>query len=145
MSDEKKISMMNDFVKSLEEQDREKMMSIITDDFCWHTPHGSFCGREEMNRYLDWFHQTTTNLKFKDVGLKKIIQGDRAIYEHEISGEMLGEKVSFLTMCSYKFNGEKIQEVSSVYDRLTLAEQASSSWLPKKMVNTVVNQMQKGL
>lgn len=145
MSEEKKISMMHDFVKSLEAKDREKMMSIITDDFCWHTPSGSFCGREELSRYLDWFEKNIDNLKFKGVGLDILIQGDRAIYEHEISGKMQGEKVTFPSMCSYKFNGEKIQEVNTVYDRLSLAEQASSSWLPKKMVNTVVNQMEKGL
>ena len=145
MADEKRIALMHDFVKSLENEDREKFMSIVTDDFCWNTPFGRFCGRDELNRYLDWFHSTTKNLKFQDVGVEAMVQGDRGIYEHEISGNMQGENAKFLSMCSYKFKDDKIHEINTVYDRLSIAEQASNKWLPKKVVNTLVKQLHKGL
>ena len=72
-------------------------------------------------------------------------QGDKAFFEHSISGIMQGEKAEYLAMCAYEFSDDKINKVRTVFDRLSIAEQASSKWIEKKFVNTIINQMQKGL
>lgn len=145
MPEDQKAAVMRDFVKCFEDQDVDKALSLCTDDVCWHTPFGTFRGKEEVRKFLEWNGHNTKNIKFKETGSKIIVQGDQATFEHEISGVMQGEKVAFAAMCSYQFSGDQVKEMSTVYDRLSIAEQASSSWLPKKIVNTLVNQLHKGL
>ena len=145
MSDEKKKEVMHTFVKSFEEMDVEKALSLCTDDVTWTTPFGIFKGKEEVKRYLDWNGTNTKDVKFTESGSGILVQGDIASFEHRISGIMQGEKVDFLAMCTYQFSGDQVKEMKTVFDRLDIAEQATSTWLPKKIVNTLVSQLHKGL
>ncbi|MDW7670778.1 MAG: nuclear transport factor 2 family protein [Bacillota bacterium] len=145
MSDEKKKEVMRTFVKCLEETDVEKALSLCTDDITWANPFGTFTGKEEVKRYLNWNDQNSKQLKFTETGPGILVQGDAASYEHRISGIMQGEQVDFLAMCTYQFSGDQVKEMKTVFDRLAIAEQATSTWLPKKIVNTLVHQLNKGL
>ncbi len=145
MSDEKKKEVMRAFVKSFEEMDVEKALSLLTDDITWVTPFGTFKGKEEVKRYLDWNGKNSKEVKFTESGPGILVQGDIASFEHRISGIMQGEKVDFLAMCTYQFSGDQVKEMKTVFDRLDIAEQATSTWLPKKIVNTLVNKLHKGL
>ncbi len=140
-----KAELMRDFVSSIESNDFDKASALCTDDLTWETSMGTFEGKEGLKRYFDWIADTVEDYKVTETGAGIIEQGDKALFEHEMSGVMQGEKVSFLAMCVYEFSGEKISKLRTVFDRLAIAEQASSQWLPKKIVNTVVNQLQKGL
>ena len=145
MSDEKKMEVMRTFVKCFEEMDVEKALSLLTDDIAWATPFGTFTGKEEVKRYLDWNGTNSKEVKLTETGPGILVQGDVASFEHRISGIMQGEQVDFLAMCTYKFSDDQIKEMKTVFDRLAIAEQATSTWLPKKIVNTLVNQLTKGL
>ena len=84
------------------------------------------------------------DIKVKECGLGIIAQGNKAFFEHELSGTAGGKKVAFLAFCAYEFEGGKIKEVRTTYDRLSMAQQAASG-LPKMMVNMIVKQAEKGL
>ncbi len=145
MSDEKKAEMMREFVKAFESNDFKKAASFCSDDIVWHTPMSTFKGKEELKRYFDWAAEAIKDYKIAETGIGILVQGDKAFFEHTFSGTMQGEKAAFLAICAYEFTGNKIKECRTVFDRLSIAEQASSKWLEKKFVNTIVNQMQKGL
>jgi hypothetical protein len=74
-----------------------------------------------------------------------MVQGDRAFYEHDIAATIEGKRVEGLAMCAYEFDGDKIKEVRTVYDRLLMAKQAAKGWLPKTLVNSIIKQAEKGL
>ncbi len=140
-----KADMMREFVSFIESNDFDKASAMCTDDLTWESSNGTFLGKEGLKRYINWMAETVEDYKITETGSGIIEQGDKALFEHTMSGVIEGEKVSFLAMCVYEFSGEKISKLRTVFDRLAIAEQASSQWLPKKIVNTVVNQMQKGL
>jgi hypothetical protein len=47
-------------------------------------------------------------------------------------------------MCAYEFEGDKIKETRTTWDRLSMAQQVVSG-LPKMMVNMIIKQAEKGL
>ncbi len=145
MSSEKKAEIMRGFVKSFEDLDIDKAISFCTDDFDWLTPMKHFKGKEGLREFINWLAESVKDYKVTESGIGILVEGDKAFFEHTMSGEMQGEKVSFLAICTYEFSGDKIKVGRTVYDRLAIAEQASNKWLPKKLVGTIVNQMQKGL
>jgi len=146
MSEEKIAETMRKFVGSLETKDVETPLSLCADDIVWKNSAGTFKGKEEVKKYLNWLGEKVENPKLTDSGCGILIQGNKAAYEHTFSGVMEGEKVSFPMLCTYEFNEDgNIKSLRSVYDRLAIAEQATNKWLPKKIVNTLVGQLQKGL
>jgi len=145
MSEMEKVEMMRDYVQSTESGDFEKAMQFCLDDIVWETPMGIFKGKEGLQKYYTWLVENVKDCKITETGNGIVVQGDKAFFEHAISGVMQGEKVSFLALCAYEFSDNKIKKLRTVFDRLSIAEQASSKWLEKKFVNMIVNQMQKGL
>ncbi len=140
-----KADIMREFVQCFETKDIEKALSFCTDDIVWETPLGTFKGKEEVIRYLKWNEKTIKDGKFTESGIGILVQGDKAFFEHKFTGIIQGENVSFLAICTYEFSGEKINKLRTVFDRLSIAEQATNKWLPKKLVSSIVSQLQKGL
>jgi len=145
MADEKIAGIMRDFIQALEKKDLEKVLSLCTDDAVWVTPDGSFKGKGELRRYLTWFFDVGQNVKVTESGNKIIVQGNRAFYEHIISATIRGVKIEYLAMCAYEFSGEKIQQMRTVHDRLSIAKQAVKGWPAKWLVNSIVKRAEKGL
>jgi hypothetical protein len=73
------------------------------------------------------------------------VQGDKAFFEHVISGTFQGKKYEMLAMCAYEFSGDKIKNARSVYDRLLTAQQCVKGWPAKPIVNMVVKQSEKAM
>lgn len=145
MFSDRKADLMREFVKAGEQQDIDKALSLCTDEVVWETPVGTFRGKEEVRRYMVWNGENTKGAKFEDTEIGILVQGDKGSYEHKFSGIVQGEKVNMLMMCTYEFSNDHIKSMKTVFDRLAIAEQASSKWLPKKIVNTLINTLQKGL
>ncbi len=145
MSEDKKAEIMREFVKAFESNDFDKLATLCTDDIVFEMPLGTFHGKEELKRYFNWMAENIKDYKITETGNGILVQGDKAFFEHTMAGTMQGEKATFLAICAYEFSDDKIKTARSVFDRLSIAEQASSKWLEKKFVNTLVNQMQKGL
>lgn len=145
MAEEKIPSIMREFVKTMEDGDVEKSLACFTEDAVWVNPNGTFRGKAELRRYVTVLYDMMKNTKVKECGNGIIAQGNKAFFEHEISGTVEGKKVAILAMCAYEFEGDKIKEVRTTFDRLSMAQQAVKGGLPKMMVNMIVKQAEKGL
>jgi ketosteroid isomerase-like protein len=144
MPEEKTPSIVREFLKTMEGSDLEKTMAYFTDDAVWVSPMGTFRGKDEIRRYKAAMYDQMKDMKVKECGNGLIAQGNKALIEHEISSTMQGKRATMLAYCAYELEGDKIKEVRSAFDRLSMAQQVTSG-LPKMMVNMIVNQTEKGL
>lgn len=140
-----KAETMRNWVSAMSKFDLETAFSYCTDDIEWISPNGHYKGKDGMEHYINWLKDNVKDFKVEESGLGIMVEGEKAFFEHTMSGIMQGEQVEFLAICTYEFEGEKISKLKTVFDRMTIAQQASSQWLPKKLVNTIVSQMEKGL
>ncbi|MDP6577208.1 MAG: hypothetical protein QF594_05265 [Dehalococcoidales bacterium] len=58
---------------------------------------------------------------------------------------MEGQRAEALAVCACEFRGAKIKETRMTYDRLLIAKQAAKGWLPKKLVNSIIQAGGKGI
>ncbi len=146
MSEKKLESIIRDFDEAFVKGDVEKMLSFFAEDGVLVAPQGTFKGKEELKRSLTWLVETTSNKRVRDAGIGIMVKGNKAVHEHVFEAVTLdGMKYEILGACVYEFSGEKIQQHTDLYDRLSIAKQAARGWLEKKIINAVVNRMEKGL
>ena len=145
MSAEQVKGTMRTFRAALESRDVDKIMSFFTDDAEWQAPEGVFEGKEEIRRYVLWNKETTPELTITEVGAKIVAEGDIGVYEHVLSGTIDGMKWETLGLCIYEFAGDKVKSIRSVYDRLSIAKQASKGPVARTAVNGILKRMEKGL
>lgn len=145
MAEEKIQSVMRDFAGAMASGDVERALSFWADDGTWVCPQGTFKGKEELRRYLTWMLQSMQDVTVAESGLGIMAQGNKAFFEHVIGGTMQGMRAEVLAFCAYEFSGEKIQQVRTAFDRLSLAEQAAKGWFARWLVGLIVKQGQKGL
>jgi len=145
MSEKKIEGLMRDFVKAIEEKNVEKALSFLTDDADYVTPEGTFKGKEELRRYLTWGTKTTPNQKVRDSGIGIMVKGNKAVFEHIVEGTYKGTKYEALTICVYEFSDEKIQHLTTVVDRLSIAKQVAKGWFAKRIMNSIIARAEKGL
>ena len=145
MADEKIAGIMRDFVKAMAEGDVEKTLSFFTEDAVYICPMGTFTGMQELRRFMTVQSGMMQDAKVTESGNGIIVEGNKAFFEHIISGSYQGKRSEVLAMCAYEFNDDKIQKVRSTFDRLLMAKQAAPGWLSKKIVNSIINKMEAGL
>jgi ketosteroid isomerase-like protein len=142
---EDKASIMREFAKSLEDGDVEKSMSLFTEDPVYDTPYGPYKGKEAVRHLLTVMSKNMKDMKITESGNGIIVQGDKAFFEHVLSGTYQGKRYEMLGMCAYEFSGDKIKYLRTVYDRLLTAQQCVSGWPAKSIVNMVVKQSEKAM
>jgi ketosteroid isomerase-like protein len=145
MPEEKIVSILRDCFGALEKGDVEKGLSFWAEDGVWITPAGTFKGKEELKRLLRWHADYMKDIKITETGNGIIAQGDKAFVEHNIAGTFQGVRVEVLAMCAWEFSNGRIQRMSTVMDRLSMARQGAKGWLAKWLVNSIVKQAEKGL
>lgn len=145
MSDEEIRTMMREFVTALTTGDVDKALSFCAEDAVWVAPEGTFQGPDGMRRYASWMGTVVTNLQYRESGNGILVQGDRAFFEHTFEGIYEGERVTWLGLCAYEFRDGKIEGMRSVYDRLTVLQQAAKGWLEETVVSSLVKRAEKGL
>ena len=145
MPEEKIPSIMREYVKTMSDGDVEKSLAYFTEDAVWVSPFGTAKGKDELRRFTAWMYDQMKDIEVKECGNGIIAQGNKAFFEHELSSTMEGKRVTGLAFCAYEFEGDKIKNVRTTYDRLSMAQQAVKGWLPKMMVNMMVKQAEKGL
>jgi hypothetical protein len=104
-----------------------------------------YVGKDEVRRYLAWEFETVPSLTISETGAGLMVQGNQALIEHTLAGTVRGEPCQWLAICAYEFEDGKIQEVRTVYDRLTLVQQSATGWLESKIVDVVVSQTESGI
>lgn len=145
MANENIQNIMRDFVKVMAEGDVEKTLTFFTEDAVFACPNGTFKGEEELRRFMTIQSQTIQNMTVTEAGNGIIVEGDKAFFEHIISGMLQGKKAEVLSMCAYEFDGDKISNVRSTFDRLRMAQQVAPGWFAKRMINSIVNKFEAGL
>ncbi len=144
MPEEKIPAIMREFVKTMSDGDVEKSLAYFTEDGVWVNPSGTARGKDELRRYLAGMYDQMKDIEVKECGIGIIAQGNKAFFEHVIAGTMQGKRAEVLAMCAYEFEGDKIKETRTTWDRLSMAQQVVSG-LPKMMVNMIIKQAEKGL
>jgi uncharacterized protein (TIGR02246 family) len=145
MPEENIAGIMREFVKAMAAGDAEKTISYLTDDASWITPYGTLKGKEAIKQNIATMARNMQNMKITETGNGIIVQGDKAFFEHILSGTYQGKKFEMLAMCAYEFSGDKIKNMRSVYDRLLTAKQVVKGWPAKPIVNMVVKQSEKSM
>ncbi len=145
MPEEKMAGVMREFVKAMAAGDAEKAISCLTEDAVSVTPYGAYRGKEAIKQNMLAMSRNMKDMKVTEAGNGIIVQGDKAFFEHVLSGTFGGKKFEMLAMCAYEFSGDKIRNIRSVYDRLLTAQQCVKGWPAKPLVNMVVKQSEKGM
>lgn len=142
---EEKAGIMREFVKAMAAGDVEKTLAYFSEDAVSVDPYGTYKGKEAIKRNLTTMSTNMKDMKVTETGNGIILQGDKAFFEHVLSGTFQGKKFEMLAMCAYEFSGDKIKNVRSVYDRLLVAQQVVKGWPAKPFVNMVVKQSEKAM
>ena len=145
MTDEKIQGIVRDFIKALITRDVDKVLSFFAENGDWTNTAGVFKGKDELRRYLNWASGISENMTATEYGNGVTIQGDKAFIEQMITFTLMGKKVEYVEIVAWEFDNDKIKHIRTVSDRLLIAQQAAKGWLPKWMVNSIINQFNKGL
>jgi limonene-1,2-epoxide hydrolase len=143
MSDENMAGVMRSFVQAMAAGDSAKAVSYVTDDAVYITPMGTFRGKTAIRGSIEGMARNMQNMAVKECGNGIIAQGNKAFFEHMLSGTFQGNNFEFLAMCAYEFDGDKIKNMRSTYDRLTVAQQSVKSWPASSFINMIAKQTQK--
>lgn len=143
MTNEEIANIMRDFVKTWAKGDVEKTLSFFTEDGVSVDPNGTFKGKDELRRSFSAGAESMQDVTVTETGNGIIVEGNKAFFEHVIAATVQGRRGEVLAMCAYEFSDGKIKEVRTVFDRLSLAQQAAKGWLPKMLVNFIVKQAEK--
>jgi limonene-1,2-epoxide hydrolase len=133
------------FAGALESGDLERAVDLFSTDAVYLNPNGEFRGTEEIRRYLQWMFESNSNLKVEPVGLGILTSGNKAAFEHNVSGTFQGRKWKLLMLCSYEFSEGKIRRLVTVFDRLAMAKQVGRGWMAQRAVAAVIKGSEKGL
>jgi len=145
MSEEQIAGIMREYVKAMADGDVEKCLACCTEDTVVDNPYGTYKGKNEVKLSLEAMARNMKNMKVTETGNGIIVNGDKAFFEHVITGMYEGQNFEFLAMCAYEFNGDKIAKVRSVWDKLRIAQQVAKGWPARPMVNMIVKQTDKAM
>jgi uncharacterized protein (TIGR02246 family) len=145
MAEDKIAGIMREYVKLMADGDVEKCLTYYTEDAVVTNPYGTFRGKEAIRNTLAAMAKNMKNMKVTETGNGIITQGDKTFFEHIITGTYQGKRFEFLAMCAYEFEGDKIKNVRTVFDRLLIAQQAAPGWFARSMVNIIVKETNKAV
>jgi ketosteroid isomerase-like protein len=143
MSDEQIKGAIRGFLKAMTAGDKSQMTSFLSPDVVWIGPSLKYTGPAEIWAYIEKLRKIAPDFAYTENGMGIVVQGTTAVIEHDLSGTTNGKKWVLPATCVYQFKGDKIQNMRTFYDRLSLAQQSVKGWLPSMAVNMVANGMAK--
>ena len=138
-------SKVQDYMSAINNKDIDKALSFFSDDVTWYANEGTFRGQEEVKRYLTWMFESLQDITLADDGIGIIVQGNTAVFQHTYEATIGGNKIKVPAVCVYEFSGEKCKNHWAYNDRVSLARQAASGPIARKVVNSLINRLEKGL
>ena len=139
-------SIIHNICEAFNKKDLTRMISFFADDATFIRPEGTFRGKEEIKRYYTWSFSNYSELTLIEKGF--IVEGNKAVLEFVSEGTSVrggGQKQRAPGLVVFEFRNGKVQQAHDYYDRLLIAQQLASGWFEKKIINAVVNRMEKGL
>jgi limonene-1,2-epoxide hydrolase len=145
MSEDKYTSIILELAEAFETGDLNKMLSLFTTDIKYINPFGVFEGVTEAERFLRWNLDNVKTDRISQEGIGIVVQGDKAFFDHRVVCSINGAKADFLAMSSFEFSNGNIKLWRQLFDRLSVAEQTASGFLPQKTIGAIVREARKGL
>src|SRR4030042_4527434 len=100
MPEPKMAGIMREFVKAMAAGDAEKTISYLTDDAVSVTPYGAYKGKEAIKQNVLAMSRNMKDMIATETANGIIVQGDKAFFEHILSGTFQGKKFEMLAMCA---------------------------------------------
>jgi len=145
VSEEKLQGLVRDFLEVFFKPDVEGAMALLTDDVVWSAPQGTFRGKNEVKRYIQWLADTNVDASYEVVGMGIMASGNTAVVEHDLTATFDGKRWKTPGVCIYEFEDDKITQVRTLMDRLAIADQAAKGFFAPMFVRMVVKGTEKGL
>lgn len=86
-----------------------------------------------------------TDVKFTDDGIGIIAKGNKVVYQSTYDAKYKGIKIKVGNVCTYEFSGDKIKNHWITTDRLSMAKQAATGPIARKIINSVIARTEQGL
>jgi uncharacterized protein (TIGR02246 family) len=129
--------------EALNKRDVDKAASFFADDVVSVSPEGTFKGRQEVKRYFTWLLGQYSQMKLNETGL--YVDGNVATHEYVIEATSKEGKGSAPCVAILEIKDGKVQRIRNYYDRLGVAKQMARGIIATRAVNSIVDQMEKGL
>ena len=143
MSGEEIKRLLRDIHVALNKRDADKAASYFAEDVVSVSPEGTFKGRQEVKRYFTWLLGQYSEMKLNETGL--YVDGNVAIHEYVTEGTTKEGKGSAPCVAIGEIKDGKVQTFRNYYDRLGIAKQMARGIIATRAVNSIVDQMEKGL
>ncbi len=147
MSEEKIENAIRDMIDAREKNDVDGVVSFFADDAVWHAPEGEYKGKEEIKRYVTWIlsPERLKDVKFKDTGIGIVVKDNKAVYEHIWESTYEGNHIREPSVCVYEFSDGKCVYHRGISDRISGARQGATGFIETRIVNIVIDRLEKGL
>ena len=141
-----------DYRNAYQARDVDRMLTLFADDAEVTVAPGTFRGREEIRRLLDWDARLSPTASVRDAGIGVLVDGQTVVWEHTVS--LTYENIPYEEAATKVFefdDGGKIRRLRSYYDKLTIMDQIAShypgiqGWIFRKLTGYLVAQGSKGL
>jgi hypothetical protein len=87
-----------------------------------------------------------SDAKVKEAGIGIMVKGNKAVSQYTLEGKTAdGMKFEVPGVCLFEFKNEKIQQHTTIVDRLLLAKQVAKGTVAKTLAGSIVNRTEKGL
>lgn len=138
-------TLLRNFLDAYMKLDVDGTLSFFAENAAWQVPEGVFKGKE-AKRYLTWVFKVNRQIKLRDAGIGLVVKGNKAVYEYVLEAvTSQGMKYETPGICIYEIRDGKIKQHTVLYDRLSIAKQAAKGAVSKRVVKSVLNNMEKGL
>jgi len=143
MSDVEEIRrILREFMDAVCSKDVEKTLSFYADDAIEIWSGRTFKGKEELRRWKTSFVQSFREMKYEEMDI--VVQGDKVAVEGTAEGILDdGRTVRFPLVLIGSVKDGKIQWLHNYYDRLLVAKQAAKGVIQTRIVNMIVERMEK--
>jgi limonene-1,2-epoxide hydrolase len=129
--------------EALNKRDVDKAVSFFADDVVSVGPNGTFKGKAEVKRYFELMLHQATEFKLTETGI--YAEGNVVTHEYVIEETVKEGKMSSPSVAVAEIKNGKVQRIRDYYDRLAVAKQLAKGVFATRTVNSIINQMEKGL
>lgn len=146
------VSRTKEFEDAYVARDVDRLLALFADDAELTWAPGTFRGKDEIRKALEWDVRLSPTASVRDVGCGMVVSGQTVVWERVVSSTAEGIPYEEPAVTVYQFDGEgRIVRLRSYYDKLALMHQVASrypgvkGWVFRKVTGYLVALGSKGL
>jgi hypothetical protein len=135
-----------------EARDVDAILALFADDGEFTAAPGTFRGKAEVRRFLEWDATLSPTTMVRDTGVGVVVAGHTAVWERIISLSYKNVPYEEYSVAIVEFDDDAhITAFRSYYDKLNVLDQITSGlpgvygWFMSKLVGMLVSAATKGL